>query len=121
MKQVKVSSSKTVYNFSKPYIIAEIGANHNGDMNMARNIIDAAIDCGCDAVKFQSWTPDSIVSKEEYDRNQKYNDSAKKHFGSLREMVDKYYLRTEQHYELEAYCRQKNIDFCSTPFTFFVG
>jgi len=117
MKQVKVSSSKTIYNFSKPYIIAEIGANHNGDMNMARNIIDAAIDCGCDAVKFQSWTPDSIVSKEEYDRNQKYNDSAKKHFGSLREMVDKYYLRTEQHYELEAYCRQKNIDFCSTPFT----
>lgn len=117
MKQVKVSSSKTVYNFSDPYIIAEIGANHNGDMNLARQIIDAAIDCGCDAVKFQSWTPDSIVSKEEYEKNQKYNDSAKKHFGSLREMVDKYYLRTEQHYELEAYCRERNIDFCSTPFT----
>lgn len=117
MKQVKVSSSKTVYNFSMPYIIAEIGANHNGDMQLAKKMIDAALECGCDAVKFQSWTPDSIVSKEEYDRNQKYNDSAKKHFGSLREMVDKYYLRTEQHYELESYCRQKNIDFCSTPFT----
>jgi sialic acid synthase SpsE len=117
MKQVKVSASKTVCNFSEPYIIAEIGANHNGDMDMARKMIDAAVECGCDAVKFQSWSPDSLVSREEYDRNQKYNDSAKKHFGSLREMIEKYYLRTEQHYELEAYCREKNVDFCSTPFS----
>ncbi|BDQ13329.1 N-acetylneuraminate synthase family protein [Sediminibacterium sp. TEGAF015] len=117
MKVVNITKEKTVQNFSTPYIIAEIGANHNGDMQLAKKMIDAAVECGCDAVKFQSWTPDSIVSKEEYDRNQRYNDSAKKHFGSLREMVDKYYLRTEQHYDLESYCRQKNIDFCSTPFT----
>ncbi len=117
MKTIKISSGKTVFNFCEPYIIAEIGANHNGDIDLAKKIIDEAVACGCDAVKFQSWTPDSIVSREEYDRNQKYNDSPKKHFGSLREMVEKYYLTTEQHYELDIYCRSKGVDFCSTPFT----
>ena len=101
-----------------PYIIAEIGANHNGDMNLAKKIIDSAKDCGVDAVKFQSWTPKSLISKKEYDENTEYNDGdgGKKHFGSLEEMVDKYYLRKEQHYELRDYCTEKGIDFSSTPF-----
>lgn len=117
MKTIKISCGKTVSNFCEPYIIAEIGANHNGDMNLAKSIIDSAIECGCDAVKFQSWTPESLISKGEYDRNQKYNDSVKKHFGSLREMVEKYYLTTEQHFELAEYCKVKGVDFCSTPFS----
>jgi sialic acid synthase SpsE len=117
MKKIQLTKSKTVYNYSDPYIIAEIGANHNGDMDLAKQMIDSAIICGCDAVKFQSWQPNSIVSKEEYAKNQKYDDSPKKHFGSLREMVEKYYLTPEQHYELDNYCRTKNVDFCSTPFT----
>jgi N-acetylneuraminate synthase len=58
-----------------------------------------------------------LIAKEEYDRNIKYNDSPSKHFGSLREMVEKYYLRTEQHYELKEYCRKVGIEFCSTPFS----
>lgn len=117
MRKIQITNSKSVFNFSEPYIIAEIGANHNGDMNLAKRMIDEAINCGCDAVKFQSWTPDSIVSKEEYEKNKKYNDSPKKHFGSLREMVEKYYLTTEQHYELKLYCKEMGVDFCSTPFT----
>ena len=117
MRKIQITNSKSVFNFSEPYIIAEIGANHNGDMNLAKKMIDEAIKCGCDAVKFQSWTPDSIVSKEEYEKNKKYNDSPKKHFGSLREMVEKYYLTTEQHYELKLYCKEMGVDFCSTPFT----
>lgn len=100
-----------------PYIIAEIGSNHNGDMTLAREMIAAAKDCGCDAVKFQSWTPTSLISKGEYDRNQKYNDSPKKHFGSLSEMVERYYLRTEQHHELREYCDRLGIHFCSSHFS----
>jgi len=107
----KISKSKY------PYIIAEIGSNHNGDMDLARELINSAQECGCDAVKFQSWTPESLISEGEYKRNQKYNDSPQKHFGSLREMVEKYYLREEQHYELKEYCDQIGIDFCSTPFS----
>lgn len=100
-----------------PYIIAEIGANHNGDMELAKEMIRSAVACGADAVKFQSWSPNSIVSTEEYQRNTKYNDNPKKHFGSLREMVEKYYLRPEQHYELKEFCDYLNIDFSSTAFT----
>lgn len=111
-----ILGKKAVDNFAMPYVIAEIGANHNGEMALAREMIDAAKECGCDAVKFQSWTPESLIAREEYDRNQKYDDSPKKHFGSLREMVEKYYLRREQHYELKEYCDKTGIDFCSTPF-----
>jgi sialic acid synthase SpsE len=115
--KVQLSPKKEVYNFCEPYIIAEIGANHNGDMELAKQMIDSAVACGCDAVKFQSWTPESLISKEEYDRNQTYDDSPKKHFGSLKEMVEKYYLRDDQHAELKEYCEGKGVDFCSSPFS----
>jgi len=102
-----------------PYIIAEIGANHNGDVGLAKKLIDTAKSCGADAAKFQSWAPDSVVSKEEFDRNTSYNDGdgGKKHFGSLREMVEKYYLNESQHSELKEHCDKIGIDFCSTPFS----
>ena len=66
-----------------PYVIAEIGSNHNGDMDLCRRLIDAAADAGADAVKFQSWSESSLIAREEYDRNLDYDDK-KKHFGSLR-------------------------------------
>lgn len=115
--KISLTPRKEIFNGCEPYIIAEIGANHNGDMDLARKMIDAAKACGADAAKFQSWTPSSLIAREEYERNQKYNDSAKKHFGSLKEMVEKYYLREDQHRELKAYCDQIGIDFCSTPFS----
>lgn len=109
---------RSLNNSKTPYIIAEIGSNHNGDIELAKKTIKAAKDCGCHCVKFQSWTPQSLIAREEYDRNTKYNDSPKKHFGSLREMVERYYLREEQHYELNEYCREIGIQFNSTPFSF---
>ncbi|MHA1491129.1 MAG: N-acetylneuraminate synthase family protein [Promethearchaeota archaeon] len=110
-------NNKEIKNYSGPYIIAEIGANHNGDMVLAKKMIKTALECGVDAVKFQSWNPKSLISKIEYELNQSYNDSPKKHFGSLKEMVEKYYLREEQHYELKEYCQKIGVDFCSTPFS----
>jgi len=100
-----------------PYIIAEIGSNHNGDMNLAKKMIVSAKECGCNAVKFQSWDNKSLICEEEYQKNIKYNDSPKKHFGSLREMVEKYYLRPEQHNELKQFCDEIKIEFASTPFS----
>ncbi|WP_372906481.1 N-acetylneuraminate synthase family protein [Rhodohalobacter sp.] len=107
----------TVENFTAPYIIAEIGSNHNGDMDLARKIIDAAVATGAHAVKFQSWTPESLIATEEYEANTVYTDDPKKHWGSLREMVEEYYLREDQHKELKEYCDTKGVDFCSTPFS----
>lgn len=99
-----------------PYIIAEIGSNHNGDMDLCRRLIDAAADAGAHAVKFQSWTEKSLIAKEEYDRNTDYSDK-KKHFGSLRDMVRAYQFTEEQHREARDYCRQRGVVFCSSPFS----
>ena len=48
----------------RPYIIAEIGANHNGSLTLAKRLILKAKKAGADCVKFQSWTKDSIFSKK---------------------------------------------------------
>ncbi|KZS41447.1 polysaccharide biosynthesis protein [Aquimarina aggregata] len=117
MNKIKIDNRNHVQNFGAPYIIAEIGANHNGDMDLAKEMILSAKQCGAHCVKFQSWTPDSLVSKEEYDRNRVYNDSPKKHFGSLREMVNKYTLTNDQHKELKEFCDSHSIQFASSPFS----
>jgi N,N'-diacetyllegionaminate synthase len=98
------------------YIIAEVGSNHNGDMDLCRRLIDAAADAGAHAVKFQSWTDTSLIAEEEYTRNTEYSDK-KKHFGTLREMVTTYQLTADQHREANAYCQARGIAFCSTPFS----
>lgn len=116
MKTIKLGK-KEVGNFLNPYIIAEIGANHNGDMDLAKKMILSAKEAGADCVKFQSWTPSSLISKEEYERNQSYNDSKKKHFGSLKEMVEKYALTEKQHFELKEFCDKNKIAFASSPFS----
>ncbi len=99
-----------------PYIIAEIGSNHNGDMDLCRRLIDSAANAGANAVKFQSWNETSLIAEEEYARNTEYSDK-KKHFGSLREMVASYQLTVDQHYVAQAQCEEFGITFCSTPFS----
>ena len=99
-----------------PFIIAEIGSNHNGDMKLCKKLIDSAKQCGADAVKFQSWSKSSLISRAEYQRNTNYADK-KKHFGSLEEMVEKYQLTAEQHYEVKKYCDKKSITFLSSCFS----
>ncbi|WP_421813322.1 N-acetylneuraminate synthase family protein [Flagellimonas sp.] len=117
MKEIQLDSRKKIKNYTEPYIIAEIGANHNGDMELAKEMIISAKEAGADCVKFQSWTPKSLIAKEEYERNQVYNDSKKKHFGSLEEMVKKYALTNEQHKELNNFCDDNQITFASSPFS----
>ncbi len=110
-------SGRSVGKGEPPFFIAEIGANHNGDMELCRQLIDAAAECGADAVKFQSWTSRSLISRGEYERNTRYSDR-KKHFGSLEEMVKQYELTPEMHVDIQSYCLLKGITFCSTPFSF---
>jgi N,N'-diacetyllegionaminate synthase len=97
------------------YVIAEVGANHNGDLELARRHVDAAAAAGAHAVKFQSWTERSLVSDLEYSRNTSYGD-AHRHFGSLKEMVAKYALPREAHLELSRYCREVGVHFMSSAF-----
>jgi N,N'-diacetyllegionaminate synthase len=99
-----------------PCIIAEIGSNHNGDMDLCHRLIDAAADAGAHAVKFQSWSEASLIADEEYARNTQYSDK-KRHFGTLREMVRAYQFTAEQHREAKKHCDARGIAFCSTPFS----
>ena len=107
---------RTIGEGHAPYVIAEIGSNHNGDMDLCRRLVDAAAEAGADVAKFQSWSEDSLISKAEYEANTEYSDK-KKHFGSLRDMVRKYQFTREQHREIAAYCAERGITFCSTPFS----
>lgn len=107
-----------VREYGQPYIIAEIGANHNGNMELAKKMIDSAIRCGADCVKFQSWTKDSIFSRKVYNDNYFLGDDYRNREDyTLEEIVDKYHISIEQHNELKAYCDARNIEFASTPFS----
>jgi N,N'-diacetyllegionaminate synthase len=99
----------------RPYIVAEIGSNHNGDMALCRELIERAKLCGADAVKFQSWTKRSLVSKAEYERNTQY--AAATNGATLEQEIEKYQLTPEQHYEVADYCRSAGICFFSSCFS----
>jgi len=100
----------------KTYVIAEIGANHNGDMELAREMIDRAKALGSDCVKFQSWDT-SIFSKKVYQDNFFLNDDYRRRNDyTLEEIVKEFALSPEELAELKAYCDTKEIQFTSTPF-----
>lgn len=104
--------------YDKPYVIAEIGANHNGDMVLAKKMIDVAKKCGADCVKFQSWSKDSIFSKKVYEDNYFLGDDYRNRTDfTLESIVDKYHIGIEQHKMLKEYCDQNGIEFNSTPFS----
>src|SRR5258705_2327016 len=93
-----------------PYIVAEIGANHNGDLQLCRRLVDAGKDWGVDAVKFQSWSKSSLISKAEYARNTEYtrNNGGQP---TLEQAVEQYQLTPEQHREIAAYCDSQDVVF----------
>lgn len=99
---------------SKILIIAEAGVNHNGDMEMAHRLIDAAADAGADYVKFQTFKTENLVSASAKKADYQVENTASN--GSQFEMLKKLELTVEQHHELIAYCKQKNIKFLSTAF-----
>jgi len=96
------------------FIIAEAGVNHNGDMDMARALIDAAVAAGADAVKFQTFKSERLVSPiaPKADYQLKTTD----HEESQAEMIRRLELREEHHHLLMEYCAQRGILFLSTPF-----
>lgn len=100
----------------KTYVIAEIGANHNGDMALARKMIDIAKECGCDCVKFQSWDT-GIFSKQVYEENKFLADDYRDRDDyTLKEIVDEFAVSAAELAALKTYCDEVGIDFASTPF-----
>lgn len=96
-------------------IIAEAGVNHNGKMELAKGLIDVAVEAGVDYVKFQTFKTDNLVSKDaKKAAYQKMNTDD--HDENQYSMLKKLELTDENHFELIAYCEKKNIKFLSTAF-----
>src|SRR5581483_2534101 len=92
-----------------PYIVAEAGSNHNGDMRLCRQLVEEAKRAGADAIKFQSWTKRSLVSRAELDRNTRYVGN---HNGTtLEQEIEKYQLTPDAHYQVAEHCREVGICF----------
>ena len=99
---------------SKVFIIAEAGVNHNGSTELAKKLIDVAVHSGADAVKFQTFKAENLVSKkaQKAEYQKQTTDSKESQF----EMIKKLELDVDTHQALMAYCAEKNILFLSTPF-----
>ena len=98
----------------KAYIIAEAGVNHNGDIKLAYELIDAAAQAGCDCVKFQTFRAEKLVTETAPQAEYQIQNIGKK--SSQYEMLKKLEFTFEQFAQLKAYCEKKGIDFLSTPF-----
>lgn len=96
------------------FIIAEAGVNHNGSLETARRLIDAAAAAGADAVKFQTFKTENLVCRNA--KKAAYQMETTGAEESQFDMLKKLELTPDMHRELISYCREKNILFLSTPF-----
>ena len=99
---------------SKVFIIAEAGVNHNGDINLAYKMIDVAKQAGVDAVKFQTFKSENLVSK--FANKAEYQKKATNSEESQLQMLRKLELSYEDFNALKVYCESKGIMFLSTAF-----
>jgi len=103
-------SGREISNSAPPYIIAEAGANHDGELSNAKRLVDAAVESGADAVKFQNYTAERLVTK-----------TAKKYWGERETTQYETFshldsLSDEEYAELADYVDERDITFFSTPF-----
>ena len=96
------------------FIIAEAGVNHNGSIDLAKKLIDVASSSGADAVKFQTFKAENLVSKnaQKAEYQKKTTDNKESQF----DMIKKLELDNKTHKTLISYCQSKNIMFLSSPF-----
>ena len=110
---VKLGSKNVGDNYSS-FIIAEAGLNHNGDLNIAKKLIDEAANCKCDAIKFQSFNPNSRVSAKVKSAN--YAEKADGLREDINEMFNRLRLNEDFHKKIFSYAKKKKILIFSTPF-----
>jgi N,N'-diacetyllegionaminate synthase len=101
---------------SKIIIIAEAGVNHNGSVELAKQMIDEASDAGADYIKFQTFKAEKNISR--FAPKAEYQIRNAGNADTQLEMVKKLELNEADHYELQDYCRSRSIGFLSTAFDF---
>jgi len=100
---------------NKTLIIAEAGVNHNGDIDLAKKLIDAAADAGVNLVKFQTFRANKIVSPNAKKADYQLNNAGKENDSQFK-MLKKLELSDTDHQELISYCKKKSVKFFSTAF-----
>lgn len=109
---------RMIGNYMEPYIIAELGANHNGDMDLAKKMIKTAKDRGADCVKFQSWTKETVFSKKVYEDNYFLSDDYRNRDDyTLEQIVEEFSVSEKELLDMKNICDEIGIDFASTPFS----
>lgn len=106
MATVILRSGRKIGDFLVPYFIAELNTSHFGDLAVAQQMILKAKEVGCDCVKFQSWSPDTLYSEGYYRQNP-----------IAARVVKKFALSEMQLAELADFSRDNGIDFASTPYS----
>jgi N,N'-diacetyllegionaminate synthase len=101
---------------NKTFIIAEAGVNHNGSIEIAKKMIEVAKECGADAIKFQTFKAEKVISR--YAPKAEYQKQTTGEIDSQLEMVKKLELSFDDFIALKEYCDKLNIMFLSTPFDF---
>lgn len=99
---------------NRTLIIAEAGVNHNGDLELARQLVDAAAEAGADLIKFQTFSADRQVTRTA--RKADYQSRATDSKESQYEMLRRLELSAEMHVSLIEHCAARNIGFFSTGF-----
>ncbi len=93
------------------YVIAEIGINHNGSVDIAKKIIDGAVKAGCDAVKFQKRTPEICVPRDQWEI-ERQTPWGRITYIEYRRKVE---FGFEEYFEIDSYCKEKGIDWFASP------
>ena len=113
--KVKIGN-KIIGGKNKTFIVAEAGLNHNGSFNIAKKLIDNAKEINCDAIKFQSFLPDSRVSK--FIKSEKYAEKIIGTQESISELFQRLSLNFKTQKKIFEYAKKKKIMIFSTPFDF---
>tara|TARA_B100000959_G_scaffold222902_1_gene236159 strand:+ start:640 stop:3036 length:2397 start_codon:yes stop_codon:yes gene_type:complete len=109
-------NGRNIGDYSFPYVIAEAGMNHNGDLNIGKKLIDAAITTGCDAIKFQTFLPDSRVSSKV--KSVDFVEMADGIEETMYEMFSRLSMPFSEQKKLFDYAKDRGIEIFSTPFDF---
>lgn len=115
---LRLTDSKEIGNFCEPYIIAELGSNHNGDMELAKKLIIAAKEAGADCVKFQSWSKETIFARKKYEENYFIaDDYRERNDYTLEKIVEAYSISAQELLEMKQFAEKIGIECTSTPFS----
>ena len=113
MHRIKITNNRYMGNDEPCFIVAEVGINHNGDVNSAKKMIDVAKECGVDAVKFQTFIAEEFVSNP--DETYTYKSQGKLVTESMLKMFKRYEFSEGEWKEIFNYCKNMNIICFSTP------